>query len=146
MVTFELSGKTVGIGIIVVLLVLSGFLAYKLYLPKTGNVVSSGNPTETDPLNVFEGKITNAKVSPGRIEGSTTYDANCVGSQITECDAGIRTKEYGVVNFHYSHEMAVQPCLHMFGSEKVIVDILDSDGNAKITRTIDTSSMGGHHG
>lgn len=36
MVTIELSGKTLGIGIIVALLTLSGFLAYKLYLPKTG--------------------------------------------------------------------------------------------------------------
>lgn len=145
MVTFELSGKTIGIGLIVTLIALSGFLAYRLYAPKTGYSIYT-TTTETNPLNVFEGRITNAKVSPGRIEGVTTYDANCVGSQITECDSGIKTKEYGVVNFHYSHSMEIQPCLHMFGPEKVIVDILNSDGDTKITRTIDLSDMGGHHG
>ena len=99
-----------------------------------------------NPLNIFTGKITGAKFIPGTVEGLTTYDANCIGQQTVQCDAGIDTKEYGVLNFHYSHSMAVQPCLHMFGPEKVSLEILNLDGDAKITRTIDPSAMRGHMG
>ncbi len=133
--------------IIAALIGATGFLLAQMYLPKTGYVVSAGQvavPTGVDQSNIFEGKITSPKVSPGKLEGVTTYDANCVGNEITQCDSGIMTVEYGVLNFHYSHKMEIQPCLHMFGPEKVIVDILDSDGNAKITRTIDVSMMGHH--
>lgn len=141
------TSTAISIVIIFVLVAATGYLVGQIYLPKTGYSAFSDSSTESNQLNVFEGKITDVKVSPGRITGFTTYDANCLGTQIeTECDAGIRTNEYGDMNFHYKHNMAIQPCLHMFGSEKVIVDILDSEGNAKITRTIDLSSMGGHHG
>ncbi len=136
--------NTLLVGVVIVLIAVAGFFVYKLYFPKTG--YNTDSSTETNPLNVFEGKITNAKVSAGRFEGVTTYDASCIGSPITECDAGIKTSEYGTMNFHYSHNMATQPCLHMFGPEKVVVEILNSDGDARIIRTIDLSSMGGHHG
>jgi hypothetical protein len=138
------------LAIIAVLLVGVAAMGVQLYLPKTGNTVatvpSSGTSGSagTNPMNIFNGKITNAQVSPGEIIGFTSYDANCVGSQITQCDAGIKTDQYGELNFHYQHDMNAQPCLHMFGSEKVIVDILDLQGNARITRTIDASSMGMH--
>ena len=97
-------------------------------------------------MNIFNGRVTNAKVSPGKIIGFTSYDANCVNDAVgmTQCDAGIKTSEYGELNFHYQHDMQAQPCLHMFGAEEVVMDILDSDGNVRITRTIDASSMGMH--
>jgi len=140
--------KSTAISLVIVVATLAagGYILGQIYFPKTGNVALR-NPTRINQLNVFEGKITNVKVEPGRIEGLTTYDANCLGTaEQTECDAGIRTNEYGDMNFHYRHNMVAQPCLHMFGSERVIVDILDSQGNARIIRTIDLSRMGGHHG
>ena len=133
MVTIKVSGWLLGIGIIVILLGVMTFFGYKLYTPQTG-YVSYEPPSD---LTVFEGKITNVKVSPGRVEGTSVYDRNCVGSPITECDGGIKTAEYGVLNFHYFHDMAIQPCIHEMGTEKVIVEILDSGGNAKVIRTQD---------
>jgi len=140
-----------GVVIVVALVAATGYLLAQLYLPKTGYTVAGRTSPQTNSLNslnIFQGRITNAKVSVGRLEGVTTYDANCIdsGNRMTECDAGIRTAEFGELNFHYRHNMAVQPCLHMFGAERVIIEILDSDGNARITRTIDLSGMGGHHG
>lgn len=140
--TIKVSGWLLSIGIIVVLLGLMTFFGYKLYAPQTG-YASYTPPTD---LNVFEGKITNVKVIPGRIEGTSTYDRNCVGDVITECDGGIKTEKYGVLNFHYRHDMTIQPCIHMFGPEKMIVEILDSDGNTRVIRTQDFSDMAEHHG
>jgi len=137
------------LAIIAVLIVGVAAMGVQLYLPKTGNIVATNPSSGTsgaNPMNIFTGKITNAQVSPGEIIGFTSYDANCIGSQITQCDAGIKTDQYGELNFHYQHDMNAQPCLNMFGSEKVIVDILDSQGNARVTRTIDASSMGMNHG
>jgi len=95
----------------------------------TGNVIlPAGEAT-------FEGIITNVKVSPGIIEGAAAYDRNCVGTHMwTECDGGIETKEYGVLNFHYSHNMMEEPCILMNGPEKLIVEILDTNGTAKVYR------------
>lgn len=118
------------------------FFGYKLYAPSTG-YASYSVPTD---LNVFEGKITNVKVSPGRVEATSVYDRNCVGSPITECDGGLKTAEYGVLNFHYKHDMAIQPCIHMYGLEKMIVEILDDKGNARVIRTQNFDDMAGHHG
>ena len=134
--------KWTSVIIIASLIGVIAFVGYKLYAPKTGY---SSYTTPSD-LNVFSGKITNVKVSPGTIEGVSAYDSNCIGDKVTECDGGIKTAEYGTLNFHYSHEMALQPCIHMFGPEKMIVEILDSTGNAKVIRTQDFSSMAGHHG
>lgn len=141
MATIRINGWVLGIGI-AALLVGAVIIGYNLYAPKTA-YASYKPPTD---LNIFEGRITNVKVSPGKIEGVSAYDRNCVGDQVTECDGGIKTAEYGVLNFHYSHEMAVQPCIHMFGAEKMIVEILDSNGNARVIRTQDLSDMGAHHG
>lgn len=83
----------------------------------------------------FEGNITNVEVSPGVIEGTSAYDRNCVGTHMwTECDGGINTKEYGVLNFHYAHNMMEEPCIQMNGPEKLIVEILDPNGTAKVYR------------
>ncbi|MBI2543266.1 MAG: hypothetical protein HYW24_03710 [Candidatus Aenigmarchaeota archaeon] len=127
----------ISIGVVVGLLALVAYLGYNLYAPKTGYV----SYVYPDDLNVFEGKITNVKVAPGKIEGVSAYDRNCVGDVITECDGGIKTAEYGILNFHYRHDMSAQPCIHMFGPEKMTVEILDSSGNAKVTRTQDFSGM-----
>lgn len=138
--------KSIAIGLTIIGILLVVLIGTVYYVGAQQKNSVTGGFSETNPLNVFEGKITNTKVSPGKITGLTTYDSNCVGSQLTQCDAGIKTAEYGVLNFHYQHDMAVQPCLDMFGPEKVIVDILDSDGNARITRTITIPNGMMHHG
>ncbi len=140
--TIKINSWILGAGIVVLLMGIITFAGYKLYTPKT-TYASYQIPED---INVFEGKITNVKVSPGRIEGTSAYDRNCVGSPVTECDGGIKTEEYGVLNFHYRHDMAAQPCIHMFGPENFIVEILDSNGNARVIRTQDVSDMSGHHG
>src|SRR3972149_41291 len=102
--------------IVVMTIVLS---ASVFLMTSTGKATSSTNinsaSTSTSSGNIFMGKITNSRVqlSPGTVEGTTTYDANCVGQDVTQCDAGIRTNEYGTLDFHSSHRMAVQPCLHI---------------------------------
>lgn len=90
------------------------------------NVVARGD--------LFEGKITNKNVVAGRIAGVGEYDRNCasVAGGLTNCHAGVRTKEYGVLDFNYVHDMAKKPCIAP--GHKVIVDILDSGGNAKVQR------------
>lgn len=133
----KVNKQLISIGVIVLLVGLIAVVGYKLYTPKTG-YAAYNVPSD---LNVFEGKITNVKVSPGRIEGTSAYDRNCVGEPITECDGGIKTAEYGVLNFHYRHDMALQPCIHMFGPEKMVVEILDSSGNARVIRTQDFSGI-----
>ena len=105
----ELKNSTaISLVVIVALVAATGYLLSRIYLPTTGYSVYQGSPEE-NTLNVFMGKITDAKVSlaPGRVEAFTTYDANCIGDDVTQCDAGLKTSEYGVLNFHYSHRMAI---------------------------------------
>jgi len=114
----------------------------------TGNVVASSSLQQgADQLKVFEGKITNAKLPPGRLEGVSLTDKGCygVGGGLVECNTDIETNQ-GSINFIYKHNMNIQPCLSMYGKEPVIVDIIDANGNAKVTRTIDiTDSMSSMH-
>ncbi len=113
----------------------------------SGNVVADSSLQGVDPLKVFQGKITNAKLSPGRLEGVSLTDKGCygVGSGLVECNTDIQTNQ-GSVNFIYKHNMNIQPCLSMYGKENVIVDILDADGNARVIRTIDiTDNMRSMH-
>ena len=122
--------KTIIIVSAILLIVLAGtIIGFSSNNQATGNVIlPRGEAT-------FEGIITNVPVSPGIIEGVSAYDRNCVGTHmLTECDGGITTKEYGVLNFHYSHNMMEEPCIHMNGPEKFVVEILDSNGAAKIYR------------
>jgi hypothetical protein len=121
--------NTKTIVVAVLLLLVLGAIAIFFSTPggASGKVISSGK-------DFFEGTITNAKVSPGTLNGVSAYDRNCVGQPITQCDAGIQTKEYGLLNFHYAHNMAIQPCINENGPEKVVVEILDSNGAARVYR------------
>ena len=126
-----MDAKTIATVVLVILLVgmIVAFVGIPIKERATGNVIlPTGKAT-------FEGKITNVKVSPGIIEGTSAYDRNCIGTHMwTECDGGIETKEYGVLNFHYTHNMMEEPCIHMSGPEKFVVEILDSNGAAKVYR------------
>lgn len=113
----------------------------------TGNVIGDSSLQGTDQLKVFQGRITNTiKLSPGRLEGMAVTDKGCggVGGGLVECNTDIETNQ-GSINFIYRHNMNIQPCLAMSGKEKVIVDILDADGNAKVTRITDVTNMGSMH-
>jgi len=101
----------------------------------------SGNNSEGDSLDgvnptgdLFEGKITNKNVVPGKMMGTGVYDKSCVsiGGGLTNCHAGIKTDKYGVIDFNYEHDMAKKPCVAP--NQKVVVEILDSAGNARVQR------------
>lgn len=91
-----------------------------------------------EPLHLFEGVIDNVDVEPGIIEGEGVYDRNCIPVNPNDphgkvsCDAGIDTDEYGVLNFHYEHNMAEEPCIAP--GEPVEVEILDDTGAAEVSR------------
>ena len=119
---------------IVSAILLVGITEIAISVFSSGNV-ATGNVILPTGKDILEGKITNIQVSPGIVEGVSAYDRNCVGTHmLTECDGGIRTEEYGVLNFHYSHNMMEEPCIHMNGPEKLFVEILDSSGTAKVYR------------
>ena len=120
--------------VIVSVILLAGILGFVISTSSSGNT-ATGDIVLPIGKDILEGRITNVQVSPGIIEGVSAYDRNCVGTHMwTECDGGIRTKEYGVLNFHYAHNMMEEPCIHMNGPEKFVVEILDSNGAAKVYR------------
>lgn len=112
-------------------------LAYVVWAVGTpGSSNSQGD--SLDGLNpagdLFEGKITNKNVEPAKLIGTGVYDKSCVsaGGGLTNCHAGIKTDKYGVLDFNYVHDMAKKPCIAP--NQKVVVEILDSAGNARIQR------------
>jgi len=116
--------------VVIVLLAVSSILG----IQSTGQTIAR-------PRDLFRGVITNVKVSPSNLSGAGVYDNNCVdiGNGLTECDGGIKTDTYGVLNFHYKHNMATQPCISP--GDGLRIEILDSNGNANVIRDF----MGGHH-
>ncbi len=90
-----------------------------------------GAPAQKD---TFEGRITNMELEIGSLTGVGVYDRNCVdiGNGLTRCDAGIKTDKYGTLNFNYVHNMRIKPCIKP--GDKLIVEILDSEGKAKVQR------------
>ena len=113
--------KTITI-IILALVILAGLTVFGI--SKTGNTLKE---------DVFTGKITNLNLEPITLEGKGVYDRSCnpVENGLSQCDAGIQT-EKGLLNFNYKHNMALQPCLDK--GQKLSVEILDSNGNALVTR------------
>ena len=111
----------------VVLVVLSVLLVLVFYLA----VIRSPSVPKGD---LFKGTITNIKVSPGNLSGIGVYDKTCVRVEngLTRCDAGIKTEKYGVLNFNYIHNMAIEPCIA--SGNKLKVEILDSNGTARVQR------------
>jgi len=99
-------------------------------------VLYSGGEKKPSVLgsDLFNGNITNLKTSPGNLTGIGVYDHTCkdVGNGLTKCDAGIKTKEYGVLNFNYVHNMAIEPCI--VSGDKLKVEILDLKGTARVQR------------
>jgi len=96
-------------------------------------IVYSKN-TVAQKADFFNGKITNLKTIPGNLSGVGVYDKTCkkIGNGLTECDAGIKTQKYGVLNFNYVHDMAVEPCIS--SGDKIKIEIL-KNGLAKVWRT-----------
>ena len=138
MVTINIDGKVAAALIIGVLLLGISVVALQSLKPKsTGFASASGLPQKTE---LFTGKITNMNLEPGTYEGTGVYDKSCIdaGAGMTECDGGIKTDK-GVLNFHYKHNMAILPCIAP--GDGLVVEVLDSEGNARVTRT----SSGGSH-
>ena len=85
-------------------------------------------------VDVFEGAITNVTVAVGEVQGVGAYDWNCtdIGGGRTQCDGGVRTEEYGILNFNYVHQMEEAPCIAP--GDQLRVTILDSKGQALVER------------
>ncbi len=126
------------------------FIAIPLFLISVGFYLNSGatrvEEIEEDifenlePVHTFEGEIDNIDADPGVYRGVGVYDRNCIPTDPNNphgevnCDAGIRTKEYDVLNFNYKHVMSVNPCIAP--DEPVEVEVLDEEGNAKVRRYV----------
>ncbi len=136
MVTINIDGKFIGVALVIVLVAGIGFFAIDSLKPKATGY-STALPQKAE---LFTGKITNMNLEPGKYEGTGVYDKSCIdaGAGMTECDGGIKTDK-GVLNFHYKHNMAILPCIAP--GDGLIVEVLDSEGNARVTRT----SSGGSH-
>ncbi len=117
------------IGVVLIGLLL-GLLA--LYFPK--NKATTGNAVLNAKSDIFTGKINNIAVQPGAVQGMGVYDKSCkmAGNGLTACDAGIQTKEYGVLNFQYQHNMQQVPCIAP--NDILEVRIIDEQGNAEVQR------------
>lgn len=139
MVTINIDGKFVGAILVIVLVAGIGFLAIGSLNSKASGYATAGVPS-AQKTEIFTGKITNMDLAPGIYQGTGVYDKSCLdaGAGMTECDGGIKTDK-GVLNFHYKHNMAVLPCIAP--GDGLVVEVLDSEGNAKVTRT---SSSGSH--
>ncbi len=137
MVTINISGKFIAAVLVIVLVAGIGFFAIQSLKPKATGFAAAGLPGKSE---IFTGKITNMNLEPGTYEGTGVYDKSCIdaGAGITECDGGIKTDK-GTLNFHYKHNMAILPCIAP--GDGLVVEVLDSNGNAKVSRT---SSGGGH--
>lgn len=74
-------------------------------------------------VDVFRGQINRSNIGEATLLGSITYDRNClpVENGLTQCDAGVKTDEYGVINFNYTHNMREEPCL--VAGNKVLMKI-----------------------
>jgi len=70
----------------------------------------------------FEGETTNVSLLEETYYGTITYDENCVsvGNSLTNCDAGIKNKDLGEINFNYTHNMSKKPCLTPEENVKII--------------------------
>ncbi len=84
---------------------------------------------------VFEGVITTPGIGLGRFKGMGVYDMNCrpVGRGLTNCDGGIKTEEYGILNFNYTHNMGTAPCINR--GDLLEVEVLNDTGKARVVRT-----------
>ncbi|MBI2548188.1 hypothetical protein HYW21_02455 [Candidatus Woesearchaeota archaeon] len=114
-----------------VLVLMVGSLIFFAARNTTGSAVRSTSAARGD---TFVGRISNVAVQAGTLSGMGVYDRSCkMGTDgLTSCDAGIETKEYGLLNFKYRHDMTRQPCLAP--NDLVEVRILDAQGNAEIQR------------
>lgn len=124
--------NVVSLAILAILLI--AYMAWALGTPSTATPADESAENIVAGGDLFEGKITNKNVVAGRIVGVGEYDRNCVsvGDGLTNCHAGIKTSKYGVLDFNYVHDMAKKPCIAP--GNKVVVDIIDSSGNAKVQK------------
>lgn len=89
----------------------------------------------TEPRgSVFQGFVTDTQVDPGVIKGVGVYDRSCIdiGGGLTRCDGGIDTDEYGLLNFNYTHNMHIDPCISP--GELFTVEIINESGSAVVRR------------
>lgn len=94
---------------------------------------SSQSQSATNP-NFFVGSIATNSIPPGTYNGIGIYDHNClpIGNGLYSCDAGIKTAQYGTIDFDYQHNMMIKPCI---GPGDNVVITIYSNGTATVKRT-----------
>ena len=95
----------------------------------------SGIPEDFGMGDIFEGVITNNDLPLGVVVlGVGVYDRSCmpVPGGLTQCDGGILTEEYGVLNFNYTHNMHTEPCIGP--NENFIVETVNNENKAIVKR------------
>lgn len=93
----------------------------------------AAGPEVEDIVDIFNGTINQPDLEQVTLLGSITYDRNCipVDGGLTQCDAGVKTEEYGVINFNYTHNMSEEPCL--IDGNKVLLKVR-KDQQASVVR------------
>ncbi|MDE1823504.1 MAG: hypothetical protein KGI00_03205 [Candidatus Micrarchaeota archaeon] len=101
--------------------------------------LQAGNSGKQQPQpgslsDVFEGNVTTRNIPTGSFSGTGVYDHNClpIGNGMFSCDAGIKTQDYGTIDFAYTHNMVEKPCIGP--GDAVTVSVLSKDGTATVTR------------
>ena len=91
--------------LILIVIVSAGFVSIK----SDNNAHSNTN----DVFNIFKGKINQENLNGAVFTGTIVYDRDCknIGKDLTHCDAGIKTKKYGTINYSYTHNMSKKYCL-----------------------------------
>src|SRR3990172_4834841 len=93
----------VGLGIVVAIVIVVAFIG------------ANGGGKSSADIDVFEGYITTENVTPGKFSGVGIFDKDCISlgkTGLTQCQAGIETKEYGLLNFGpYIHYMEKVGCI-----------------------------------
>lgn len=131
-----IAGIAVMVLVVIMLLSFNGFGLALIGLSVAGD---SDGYSESVPIaygDIIEGTITNVRPSIGKFNGTGVYDRNCVdvGGGLTNCHGGIQTARYGVLNFNYVHNMSIVPCIKP--GEKLVVEVLDSSGRARVQRMV----------
>lgn len=84
---------------------------------------------------MFEGGIVSSPIVPGTYRGLGVYDKDCIPvgkTGLTRCEAGIQTKELGLVQLAYVHDMQKYGCLTQ--GDQLELTIVDANGLARVRR------------
>ncbi len=145
--------KIVLLVIVIVVIVIGVILRRTSIFSDRSTTINNNVDNSSDDLiakgDLFNGVIINMNEIPNvkfrtKFRGTGVYDRNCVkvgvapetGNPLVNCHAGIKT-EYGIIDFNHVHDYYKNPCI--IEGDEVVVEILDSQGNAKVQRVFEVA-------